>query len=100
MATKTNEQKYQKKTPREHVLLRPDTYVGDIDPTTEPMWVYNHETEKMEKREIEYVPGFYKIFDELIVNARDHSINDSTCNCILKSLGFVFDSSSLILDSI
>ena len=76
MSTKTNEQKYQKKTPREHVLLRPDTYVGDIDPTIEPMWVFDKENNKMEKREIEYVPGFYKIFDELIVNARDHSIKE------------------------
>ena len=26
---------YEKKTPREHVLLRPDTYIGDIEQTTE-----------------------------------------------------------------
>ena len=39
MKGKTNEQKYQKKTPREHVLLRPDTYVGDVDPTDEDMWI-------------------------------------------------------------
>ena len=27
--------KYDKKTPREHVLLRPDTYIGDIEKTKE-----------------------------------------------------------------
>ncbi|VVU95118.1 DNA gyrase/topoisomerase IV, subunit A [seawater metagenome] len=80
MSTKTNEQKYQKKTQREHVLLRPDTYVGDIEPTTEMMWIYDNNEKKMVKKEIEYVPGFYKVFDELLVNARDHSVNDASCN--------------------
>ena len=28
----TIEQTYQKKTPLEHILLRPDTYVGSIEP--------------------------------------------------------------------
>lgn len=80
MPGKTNEQKYQKKTPREHVLLRPDTYVGDIDPTEEEMWVYNDD--KLIKKNIKYVPAFYKIFDEVLVNSRDHSINDPTCSDI------------------
>ena len=80
MPGKTNEQKYQKKTPREHVLLRPDTYVGDVDPTEEEMWIYHND--KLTKKIIKYVPAFYKVFDELIVNARDHSENDNTCNLI------------------
>ena len=80
MPGKTNEQKYQKKTPREHVLLRPDTYVGDVDPTEEEMWVYTED--KLEKKNIKYVPAFYKIFDEVLVNSRDHSINDPTCSQI------------------
>ena len=37
MSSKANQ--YQKKTPREHVLLRPDTYIGDIEQTKEEMWV-------------------------------------------------------------
>ena len=36
---------YQKKTPREHVLLRPDTYIGDIEETKEEM------LEKLQKLE-------------------------------------------------
>lgn len=70
--------KYDKKTPREHVLLRPDTYIGDVDKTTESMWVYK--TEKIMKEEITYTSGFSKIFDELLVNARDAAVNDITCN--------------------
>ena len=43
---KSEAEKYDKKTPREHVLLRPDTYIGDIEPTSEPMWIYSSEDKK------------------------------------------------------
>ena len=71
---------YEKKTPREHVLLRPDTYIGDIEKTTEDMWIWKND--KLIKKKISYVPGFLKTFDELIVNARDASVTDKTCNTI------------------
>ena len=71
---------YQKKTPREHVLLRPDTYIGDVEETTEELWISDDDGIKKEK--ITYVPGFLKTFDELLVNARDASVNDKTCNTL------------------
>ena len=71
---------YQKKTPREHVLLRPDTYIGDIEETVEEMWIAQDNT--ITKKKITIVPGFLKTFDELLVNARDASVNDKTCNTI------------------
>jgi DNA topoisomerase-2 len=80
--TKSEAEKYDKKTPREHVLLRPDTYIGDIEPTSENMWVYSDSEDKMLNKQITYTPGFLKTFDELIVNARDASINDPTCDTI------------------
>ena len=73
---------YQKKTPREHVLLRPDTYIGDIEKTNEQMYVYDQEFSNISKNNISYVPGLLKIFDELLVNARDAGSNDKTCNMI------------------
>jgi DNA topoisomerase-2 len=78
--TKLDALKYDKKTPREHVLIRPDTYVGDIEPTTESMWVTKGD--KIIKEIITYTPGFLKVFDELIVNARDASVNDESCDTI------------------
>ena len=72
--------KYDKKTPREHVLLRPDTYIGDVDITKEMMWVYCNE--KITKEEITFTPGFLKIFDEVLVNSRDAAVNDPTCDTI------------------
>jgi len=74
------EKKYQKKTQLEHILTRPDTYVGDIKLQTDKLYI--HEDGKIIKQEIQYVPALYKIFDEIIVNASDHTKNDKTCKNI------------------
>lgn len=84
--------KYKKLTQREHVILRPDTYVGSVKKRTEYAWVhkdgrmYRHcyiECSGMlfhelgfENRNIEYVPALYKIFDEILVNAADNKSRD------------------------
>lgn len=67
---------YQKKTQHEHILLRPDTYIGSVEKTTQLMWVYDDLSEQMVQREITFVPGLYKIFDEILVNAADNKQRD------------------------
>jgi DNA topoisomerase-2 len=66
------EKVYQKKTPLEHVLLRPDTYIGSVEFVQQEMWVWDVDRNKMLKKEIKYVPGLFKIFDEILVNASDN----------------------------
>ncbi|XP_035286809.1 DNA topoisomerase 2-beta isoform X2 [Anguilla anguilla] len=75
------ERVYQKKTPLEHILLRPDTYVGSVQPVTQQMWVFDEDV-GMNQREITYVPGLYKIFDEILVNAADNKQRDKNMSCI------------------
>ncbi|KAB8234302.1 DNA topoisomerase 2 [Aspergillus alliaceus] len=70
-------EKYQKLTQLEHIIKRPDTYIGSIERTKQQMWVYSSESEGMEYREVSYVPGLYKIFDEIVVNAADNKQNDA-----------------------
>ncbi|RAL03925.1 DNA topoisomerase 2 [Aspergillus ibericus CBS 121593] len=70
-------EKYQKLTQLEHIIKRPDTYIGSTERTSQHMWVYSSETEGMEYREVSYVPGLYKIFDEIVVNAADNKQNDA-----------------------
>jgi DNA topoisomerase-2 len=57
-------------------MKRPDTYIGSVIQQTDKMWVYNSESESMEFRDVSYVPGLYKIFDEILVNAADNKQND------------------------
>ncbi|XP_068141065.1 DNA topoisomerase 2 [Drosophila tropicalis] len=76
------EQMYQKKTQLEHILLRPDSYIGSVEYTKELMWVYDFENNRMVQREISFVPGLYKIFDEILVNAADNKQRDKSMNAI------------------
>ncbi len=80
---KTNAtEKYQKLTQLEHIIKRPDTYIGSVERTEQQMWVFNSETEQMETRKVSYVPGLYKIFDEILVNAADNKQNDASMKAI------------------
>lgn len=78
----TVEKIYQKKTPLEHVLLRPDTYIGSVEFVTQQMWVYDTDEKRIVSREITYVPGLYKIFDEILVNAADNKQRDKKMDTI------------------
>ncbi|XP_025075601.1 DNA topoisomerase 2 isoform X2 [Pogonomyrmex barbatus] len=79
---KTIEGIYQKKSQLEHILLRPDTYIGSVEPVTEMMWVFDKEKEMMVQKDIKYVPGLYKIFDEILVNAADNKQRDPKMDMI------------------
>jgi DNA topoisomerase II len=65
---------YQKKTDIEHVLDAPDTYIGSVQPVNSEQWVFEDATGKIVQKDIHYVAGLYKLFDEAIVNARDHVV--------------------------
>ncbi|OCL09200.1 type II DNA topoisomerase [Glonium stellatum] len=73
-------ERFQKLTQLEHIIKRPDTYIGSVERTDKQMWVYNSTTEFMEFRDVSYVPGLYKIFDEILVNAADNKQNDKNMN--------------------
>lgn len=78
MNKKTASERYIKLSGVEHVLKRPDTYVGSIQKDTKSLFVAEHYEDikdvKMVFKDVTYSPGFIKIFDEAITNASDHSI--------------------------
>lgn len=75
---KTIEQKYQKLTDIQHVLLRPFMYIGSISSHTENIYLYDGET--LWNEEVEYNPGFIKIFDEVLLNSVDEHKRNSKLN--------------------
>ena len=63
----------QKLTHIEHILKRPDSYVGPVDLNVEPYWVLNSNKSQFEKKNLKYSPALLKIFDEILVNAIDRN---------------------------
>ena len=49
---------------------------------TQSLWVFDESQQKLVHKEIRYVPAFYKIFDEVLVNAADNYKRDKTIYCI------------------
>ena len=76
---------YKKLSHREHILELPDTYVGSVATQEEWRWVLG-EDGKMGYKKIQFNPGFYKLFDELVVNARDARIRSMTSATPIKHI--------------
>jgi len=73
MSTETNlAQQYQKKTDRQHILDAPDTYIGSIENVDCDSYIF--EDGKIINKNILINPGLYKLFDEGVVNCRDHVV--------------------------
>jgi DNA topoisomerase II len=61
-------------TQLEHILKRPDSYIGSVETITQALWTYDSDSDRMVHREVRYVPGFFKIVDEILVNAADNKV--------------------------
>jgi DNA topoisomerase-2 len=68
---------YQKKEHRQHIYDLPDTYIGSAEQTTlHNAWIFEDET--LTQKDINFVPGLYKLFDEVLTNASDHKVRSDT----------------------
>ena len=66
--------KYQQKTDRQHILDNPDTYIGAVEKIDSLQWVFDVSANRIVEKNMEMVPGLFKLFDEGIVNCRDHVV--------------------------
>jgi DNA topoisomerase-2 len=92
---KTVEETFVKKTQLEHIIDIPDTYIGSIEKTDVDTWIYNEENDRIIYKNIKYIPGLYKIFDEVLVNAIDQHVRVENDNKILNKVTIIkvnFDS--------
>jgi len=64
----------EEKTDKQHILDNPDTYIGSVETVDADLWILNEESDKIIEKNISYVPGLFKLFDEAIVNCRDHVV--------------------------
>ena len=81
MISNCNEQLFfdvQQKTDKQHILDNPDTYIGAVEQIDADMWIMSEDNEKIIEKNISYIPGLFKLFDEGIVNCRDHVVRMKT----------------------
>jgi DNA topoisomerase-2 len=64
----------QQKTDKQHILDNPDTYIGSVENVDSNVWIMNETNDKIIEKNISYIPGLFKLFDEGIVNCRDHVV--------------------------
>ena len=84
MAPKAVAQKYVQLSQNEHVLHRPGMYIGSIEKELTSAWILNQDGSRMIKEKIEYIPGLFKIYDEIVANAIDQAIRLNTTNATNK----------------
>ena len=68
----------QQKTDKQHILDNPDTYIGSVESIDADMWIMSENGNKIVEKNINYIPGLFKLFDEGIVNCRDHVVRMKT----------------------
>lgn len=86
----------QQKTDKQHILDNPDTYIGSVEAVDTDCWILQSEKEKagegeegkegggegkektlsyrIVEKNIRIIPGLFKLFDEGLVNCRDHVV--------------------------
>jgi len=76
--TKNIEEQYRKLSDIEHVLLRPGMYIGSTVPKTMNEFILVGD--KFTKTDVTYIPGFLKLFDELLSNSVDEHKRNPNLN--------------------
>ena len=68
----------QQKTDKQHILDNPDTYIGSVENVEAETWIMSEDGNNIIEKIITYIPGLFKLFDEGIVNCRDHVVRMKT----------------------
>ena len=76
--------KYKVLSEVEHVLNRPGMYIGSTKRHDSIEYIFNGQ--KFEPKEITYIPGFLKLFDEIISNSVDESKRNINLNQIIVKI--------------
>jgi DNA topoisomerase II len=72
------EERYKKLSHKDHILTRPESYIGSIETELKEMFIVENIEDFGEinfiKKLVHYNPAFIKLYDEILVNASDHYI--------------------------
>lgn len=75
MSKVENKREFKVLTDVEHVLLRPNMYIGGINLAEKEQWIYDRASDRFKFGSVKYVPALVKCASELIDNAIDVAID-------------------------
>lgn len=75
-------EKFEVLTGRDQILKRPQMWIGSMDPIKQDMFVLNDES--VEHKEVEFIPAFRKIIDEILDNSLDALIEKCDATGTIK----------------
>lgn len=78
LSQKQVDEKYSKLTDREHILKRPGMTIGEVKPNIDSVFTFDPDTQKITKNNVEFSPGLLKLFDEILTNAIDYSLENTS----------------------
>jgi DNA topoisomerase-2 len=76
--------KYEKLTQQEHVLKRPDMYIGNMHPSSLTTFIYDEELKKITQKDITVTDGLTRIFIEPLSNAIDNVVRSKEFDIATK----------------
>ncbi len=77
-AKKSVADKYQRKTQHQHILDRPNTYIGSTDVVEQSLFIYDDTSSKIKRKIMNFVPGLNRIYEEVLLNAYDQTVRADT----------------------
>jgi DNA topoisomerase-2 len=91
------EQRFKKIEHKDHILKRPDMYIGSIVNDTKEMFVAVKENDQIKiiKKNINYNPGFCKLYSEIITNASDHYIRTGE----VKNIKITINDDNIVIEN-
>lgn len=68
---------YQVLSDIEHILLKPNMYIGSAQVVSEDIYIVNDENQ-IRKKTIDYIPGLQRLYEEILLNAFDQTVREGT----------------------
>ena len=88
------EEKYKELSEKEHILHRPNMWIGSIKYEEDQQFIYDIDEAKMKVAEVSYIPAMLKLVDEVISNScdefrRKENLGLNKIHIIINSNGYI-----------
>jgi len=96
MVTPMKDREIEHLSERDHMLLRPNMYIGTVESLSHSVPIFDGEL--LRKKEINYSEGFYRLLDEVVDNAFDEALRCANDEVDFDEINVSIDSKNNIIE--